>query len=87
MDNLPDPMTITTANDGLRTLLGVAMGATQAGDAMDMTAIKIVIESLRSGLQAHPAMQARSPVTRYLALTVTALEEAEGWIHKAQMEE
>ena len=83
MENLPTPQSITNSNDALRTLLGVAVGALEADD---LTEIKLVVIDLRKGLSQR-ARAGRTERTRYLALTATALEEAEGWLHKAQMEE
>ena len=83
MENLPTPQSITNSNDALRTLLGVAVGALEADD---LTEIKLVVIELRKGLSQR-ARAGRTERTRYLALTATALEEAEGWLHKAQMEE
>ena len=86
MANLPSPQTITTSNDALRVLLGVAVGALEAGDDNSLTEVKLVIMELRKGLH-RMARAGRTERTRYLALTATALEEAEGWLRKAQMEE
>ena len=86
MANLPSPQTITTSNDALRVLLGVAVGALEAGDDNSLTEVKLVIMELRKGLH-RMARAGRTERTRYLALTATALEEAEGWLNKAQMED
>ena len=85
MENLPNPQTILTRNDALRTLLGVAVGALEA-ELESLTEVKLVILELRKGLH-RMARAGRTERTRYLALTATALEEAEGWLHKAQMED
>ena len=85
MENLPGPQTITTSNDALRTLLGVAVGALETEEDC-LTEVKILLIELRKGLH-RIARAGRSERTRYLALTATALEEAEGWLNKAQMED
>ena len=83
MDNLPAIQSITTSNEALRVLLSVAVGAL---DADSLTEIKMLVEEIRKGLQKR-ARAGRTEKTRYLALASTTLEEVEGWLAKAQMEE
>ena len=76
MGNLPSAETIMTRNNAFGAFI----------DATSLAEIKILIEEMRKGLYKR-ARAERTEMTRYLALTATALEEAEGWLLKAQMEE
>jgi hypothetical protein len=78
MDNEPEPQSLRTSTEALQLLLRVAVGALEGEDLL---AAHLVIVALRKGFQ-HPMKQ-----TRYRDLTATALEEAEGWLHKAMTEE
>ena len=76
MGNVSAVETITTSNNAFGAFI----------DATSLTEIKILIEEMRKGLYKR-ARAGRTERTRYLALAATALEEAEGWLLKAQMEE
>ena len=77
-DDMPEPQTITTENDGLRVLLSTAAGIIQADDLL---CCRMIIMELRQGLQS------RTKRTRYRTLAITALEEAEHWLMDASAEE
>ena len=77
-EDMPEAHTLHTIHDGLRTLLYVAVGITQADDLL---CCRMVVEELRKGLQE------RTLHTRYRQLAVDALETAEHWLLKAGIEE
>ena len=88
MENGPTPQpittqSITTSNSTLSLLRRVAVGAL---DVDSLTEIHILVVKIRKGLHKR-ARAGRTERTRYVALAANALEEAEGWLVKAQMEE
>ena len=75
---------ITRSNEALCALLGMA-DASGMLDAACLTKIKLVIIEVHKVIQKY-ARAGRSERTRYIALTSTALEVAEGWLAKAQFD-